>query len=76
MNKSIKTEILKLFTITLSFIFFTNTQVLAQGSEDFFHSIGKIYVVVAVIVVLFLAICAYLWYLDRKITDLEKKIKQ
>ena len=51
---------------------------LAQGSAaateppaDFMRSIGKMYVVVAVIVVVFLGIVAYLWSLDRRLSKLE-----
>jgi CcmD family protein len=37
---------------------------------------GKIYVVVAVIVIILTGLIAYLVRLDRKITKLEKEIKQ
>lgn len=47
---------------------------LAQG-EDFMRSIGKMYVVVAVIVAVFIGIIAFLIYLDRKLTKLENQIK-
>ena len=43
-------------------------------APDFMRSIGKIYVVVAVIVAVFLGIVAYLIYLDRKLTKLENQI--
>lgn len=75
MISSSTNRILKLFTITFALLFVANSQLAAQASEDFFHSIGKIYVVVAVIVITFIGIGAYLFYLDRKITELEKKIK-
>lgn len=45
-------------------------------SEDFFQALGKIYVVVAIIVVIFLGISWYLWRLDHKITELENKQSQ
>ncbi len=48
---------------------------LLASSEDFFRSIGKIYSVVAVVVVLFLAIIIYLVRMDNKLTKLEKQIK-
>jgi CcmD family protein len=47
---------------------------LAQG-EDFMRSMGKMYVVVAVIVAVFIGIVAFLIYLDRKLTKLENQIK-
>ena len=52
--------------------------VFAQGSAapepDFLRSIGKIYVVVAVIVVVFLGLAFYLWRLDRRLTEIENQI--
>lgn len=49
---------------------------MAQGStEDFFRSTGKLYVVVAVILAMFIGIVIYLYHLDRKIKNLEKQIK-
>ena len=50
---------------------------LAQATEpapDFLRSIGKMYVVVAVIVVVFLGLALYLWRLDRRLTELENQI--
>ena len=40
------------------------------------RSIGKIYVVVAVIVVAFIGIVLFLIYLDRKVTKLENQINR
>ena len=48
-----------------------------EGEEvapDFLRSIGKMYVVVAVIVVIFLGLALYLWRLDRRLTELEDQI--
>lgn len=41
---------------------------------DFLRSIGKLYVVVAVIVIVFLGLAFYLWSLDRKARALEEQI--
>ena len=58
-----------LFTL-LSFAQPINTQ---QGEPtDFMRSNGKIYVVVAVIVIILVGLFIYLVNLDRKITKLEK----
>lgn len=47
-----------------------------QGEEaDFMRSTGKVYVVVAVIVTIFIGIVLFLIYLDRKLTKLENQIK-
>ena len=44
-------------------------------SPDFLRSTGKIYVVVAVIVVVFIGIIFFLVRLDRKLTKIENQIK-
>ena len=48
----------------------------AAGSpEDFLRSTGKIYSVVAVILVIFIGIVIFLFRLDNKLTKLENQIK-
>ncbi len=42
---------------------------------DALRSSGKIYVVVSVIAVIFLGIVTYLFYMDRRISKLEKEQK-
>jgi CcmD family protein len=44
-----------------------------NDSADFMRSNGKIYVVVAVVLVVLLGLLLYVFTLDRKITRLEKK---
>ena len=46
----------------------------AQG-QDFLRSTGKIYSVVAVILVIFVGIVIFLYRLDNKLTKLENQIK-
>jgi hypothetical protein len=46
-----------------------------NGGQDFFQAIGKIYVVVAVIAVIFVGLSFFLWKIDRKLVRLEKKHK-
>lgn len=46
-----------------------------SASTDFMRSTGKIYVVVAVILAIFIGIVLFLIYLDRKLTKLENQIK-
>ena len=49
----------------------------AQTSNpDFMHSVGKIYVVVAVLAVMFIGIILFLFYLERKLTKLESQIEE
>ena len=50
------------------------SQASAAPEPDFLRSIGKIYVVVAVIVVVFLGLAFYLWRLDRRLTEIENQI--
>lgn len=50
---------------------------LAQSENpDFLRSIGKIYVVVLVIAVVFICIVFFLIYLDRRLTKLENQINE
>jgi CcmD family protein len=51
---------------------FINAQ---SNSTDFMRNIGKMYVVVAVILAIFIGIILFLIYLDRKISRLEKQIE-
>jgi hypothetical protein len=53
-------------------IVFAQTDSTTNGSTDFMRSNGKIYVVVAVVVVIVLGIFIYLMNLDKKISKLEK----
>ncbi|MEO0626118.1 MAG: CcmD family protein, partial [Bacteroidota bacterium] len=66
------TMLKNLFTTCLLFIAHL---MYAQGTsdvpQDFMRSIGKIYVVVGVILLIFLGLVFYLWRLDRRLTKLE-----
>ena len=46
-----------------------------SGSADFIRSSGKIYVVIGVVLIIFIAITAFLFLLERRIGKLEKEIK-
>jgi CcmD family protein len=52
-----------------------NYVLFAQSMADEMRSNGKIYVVVAVLVTIFIGIILYLIRLDRKLTRLEKETK-
>ena len=60
--------------ITVCLIMSAGTRAMAENGQDFFQAIGKMYVVVAVIVILFVGLGIYLYRLDQKITKLEKKL--
>ena len=47
---------------------------LQAAPPDFFRSIGKIYVVVAVIAIVLLGLFAFVYAVDRRLTKLEDQI--
>ena len=72
MNK-LRRIVLALSTCMFSLFAFAQSAVTQQAEPaDFMRSIGKIYVVVAVIVVIVIGLFIYLVNLDRKISKLEK----
>ena len=72
MKKNAVIKTISLFFCLLSANFTSLNAQTAQG--DFMQSIGKVYVVVAVIVTVFIGIVFFLVYLDRKLTKLENQI--
>lgn len=62
----------------LSIISFFSISATAQSAEmaDTMRSEGKIYVVVAILLVIFAGLTGYLVLLDRKVTRIEKKIAE
>jgi CcmD family protein len=42
---------------------------------DSFRAEGKIYVVVAIVLIILIGLFAYLFFLDKKVTDLEKRMR-
>lgn len=62
-----------LLSLILNLIF--SPSLLAQAATpDFMRSMGKMYVVVAVIVAVFIGIVIFLTYLDNRLTRLENQI--
>ncbi|MBO9682545.1 MAG: CcmD family protein [Flavisolibacter sp.] len=57
------------------FLLICNYAVFAQEMANEMRSNGKIYIVVAVLVTIFIGIILYLIRLDRKLTRLEKESK-
>ena len=68
MSKSLSISI----GLLLSIITTANAQ---TENPDFMRSTGKIYVVIAVLCVIFIGIVLFLINLDRKITRLENEVK-
>ncbi|MEL6140562.1 MAG: CcmD family protein [Bacteroidota bacterium] len=63
--------------LLLTTMFFFQLPLFAQaGGGDFMRSLGKMYVVVGVIVLVFLGLVAFVWFLDRRLTKLEDQIDQ
>ena len=62
----------KIISTLLAGLLLIPTAFCQEESQDFLRSTGKIYVVVAVIAVIFFSIVAFLVYLDRRISRLEK----
>lgn len=60
--------------ITILFLLITQTLFAQSESMDFMRSIGKIYVVVAVIISMFIGIVIYMYRVDQKLTKLENQI--
>jgi CcmD family protein len=69
MKKSIK--------ILFGLLLIINPALFAQDAQmaDAMRSEGKIYVVLAVVLIIFFGLIAYLIYTDRKISKLEKRLK-
>lgn len=59
---------------TLLQIMIINATFAQSASPDFMQSIGKIYVVVAVIITIFIGIIIYLFSLERKIKNMEQQL--
>lgn len=68
---------MKKFFLSLCFLF-SSLYSFSQDVEmaDGLRSEGKIYVVVAVLVTILLGIILYLILIDRKVSDIEKKLKK
>ena len=74
MTRNLKT-MNKSFPILLFTVLLSHTDLIAQpDNQDFMRSIGKMYVVYGVIVVIFAALIIFLIYLDRRLTKLENQI--
>jgi hypothetical protein len=59
----------------LSLLFFCWNSSLAQAEmADEFRADGKIYVVVAIVLIVLFGMISYLFFLDRKVTKIEKMI--
>ncbi len=71
-----KNKILKI-VLSIVIIFQNNVIIFAQNeaSSDMMRSMGKINVVVAVIISIFIGMFYYLYRLDKKLSNLENQLK-
>jgi CcmD family protein len=67
----------KAVKILMGLLLIINPTLFAQDAQmaDTMRAEGKIYVVVAIILVIFFGLIAYLVYTDRKISKLEERLK-
>ncbi len=70
---SLKKHLSGLFLLLSTFAFAQDTSV---EMADVMRSNGKIYVVLAVVLIVFIGFILYLIHLDRKISKLEKEIEE
>jgi CcmD family protein len=69
-----KKYIFSLFMALISFAGQAQAQAQVEMADQF-RADGKIYVVIAIVAIILTGIFIYLFRLDNKITDLEKRIK-
>lgn len=65
-----------ILTLLLCFLFPALSLMAQTENPDFMRSTGKIYVVVAVILAMFIGIVLFLIFLERRLTNLENQIKE
>lgn len=70
-----KKYILSLLSIIYSTILLAENGVDASGMANVLRSSGKIYVVISVIVTIFIGLVIFLIRTDRKVSSIEKEIK-
>ena len=63
-----------MYGMLLTFVTFAQDTTDEVGMADTMRASGKIYVVVAVLVIIFIGIVVYLVMIDKKVSKLEKEI--
>lgn len=62
-------------TLLITYNLFAQNANQKPAMADEMHSNGKIYVVVAVVITILIGLFLYVWFVDRKISKLEKENK-
>ena len=73
---NLRSYILFMCGMLLTFVTFAQDATDEIEMANTMYASGKIYVVVAVLVVIFIGIVVYLVMIDRKVSKLEKKINE
>lgn len=69
-------KIIRIISIAIGALLLSPTSLLAnETNPDFFRSIGKMYAVVAVVLLILVGIFLFLFYLERKIKKLENQLE-
>lgn len=63
------------YALTITLLFCALPAFAQEQDVDFMRSMGKMYVVVAVIITIFLGLVVVLFRLDRRLTSIENQIK-
>lgn len=71
---NLKNNILKKVVFLIFASIFTSVNVFGQTTADFARSMGKMNVVIAVIVTIFIGIVLFLIYMERRLTKIEKQV--
>jgi len=71
---NIKNNILRKLSSLFIFLMLLSVNLFGQDSADFARSIGKMNVVIAVIITIFIGLIVFLIYMERRLSKIEKQI--
>lgn len=71
---NIKNNIFRKLSSLFIFLMLLSVNLFGQDSADFARSIGKMNVVIAVIITIFIGLIVFLIYMERRLSKIEKQI--
>ena len=71
---NIKNNIFRKLSSLFIFLMLLSVDLFGQDSADFARSIGKMNVVIAVIITIFIGLIVFLIYMERRLSKIEKQI--
>lgn len=71
---NIKNNIFRKLSSLFIFLMLLSVNLFGQDSADFVRSIGKMNVVIAVIITIFIGLIVFLIYMERRLSKIEKHI--